>query len=116
VSVEPRLGNSTATTTWLPVSEMMIGLASQPHELDLLDAWAFEQEDIPETRQAAIRRLIALVCGKGKSECAGKENRNEYVPEDEARAKVYPFWPVRRLRYALGHKGYMRSAYRSICA
>jgi hypothetical protein len=37
----------------------------QPHELDLLDAWMIEQDDIPETRQDAIRRLIAMVCGKG---------------------------------------------------
>jgi len=33
----------------------------QPHELDLLDAWMVEQDDIPGNRQAAIRRLIALV-------------------------------------------------------
>ena len=38
----------------------------QPHELALLDAWMVEQDDIPETRQDAIRRLIALVCGKMK--------------------------------------------------
>jgi len=38
----------------------------QPHELDLLDAWMVEQDDIPENRQAAIRRLIALVCEKMK--------------------------------------------------
>jgi hypothetical protein len=25
-----------------------------------------DQDDIPETRQAAIRRLIALLCGAGK--------------------------------------------------
>jgi hypothetical protein len=36
----------------------------QPHELDLLDGWMIEQDDMPETRQDAIRRLIALVCGK----------------------------------------------------
>jgi hypothetical protein len=35
----------------------------QPHELALLDAWTVEQDDIPETRQDAIRRLIAMVCG-----------------------------------------------------
>ena len=39
----------------------------QPHELDLLDNWMVEQDDIPENRQAAVRRLIALVCGEGKS-------------------------------------------------
>jgi hypothetical protein len=39
----------------------------QRHELDLLDGWMVEQDDIPETRQAAIRRLIALVCGKDSS-------------------------------------------------
>jgi hypothetical protein len=39
----------------------------QPHELDLLDGWMVEQDDIPETRQEAIRRLIGMVCGKGKS-------------------------------------------------
>jgi hypothetical protein len=38
----------------------------QPHELALLDAWIVEQDDIPETRQDAIRRMIAMVCGKGK--------------------------------------------------
>jgi len=38
----------------------------QPHELGLLEAWMVEQDDIPETRQDAIRRLIALVCGKTK--------------------------------------------------
>ena len=38
----------------------------QPNELDLLDTWMIGQDDIPETRQDAIRRLIALVCGKGK--------------------------------------------------
>jgi hypothetical protein len=38
----------------------------QPRELDLLDGWMIEQGDIPETRQDAIRRLIAIVCGKGK--------------------------------------------------
>jgi len=38
----------------------------QPHELDLLDAWMVEQDDMPETRQEAIRRLIALVCEKMK--------------------------------------------------
>ncbi len=38
----------------------------QPYELALLDAWTIEQDDIPETRQAAVRRLIALVCGEGK--------------------------------------------------
>jgi hypothetical protein len=37
----------------------------QPHELDLLDDWMVEQDDIPETRQEAIRRLIAMACGKG---------------------------------------------------
>jgi hypothetical protein len=26
-----------------------------------------EQPDIPETRQEAIRRMIAMVCGEGKS-------------------------------------------------
>jgi hypothetical protein len=30
----------------------------------MLDAWMVEQDDIPETRQHAIRRLIAMVCGK----------------------------------------------------
>jgi len=39
----------------------------QPNELDLLDAWMVEQDDIPETRQGAIRRLIAAVCGKGRT-------------------------------------------------
>ena len=38
----------------------------QPHELDLLDGWMIEQDDIPETRQDAIRRLIVMVCGKMK--------------------------------------------------
>jgi hypothetical protein len=38
----------------------------QPHELARLDAWMVEQDDIPETRQDAIRRLIAIVCGKMK--------------------------------------------------
>ena len=38
----------------------------QPYELALLDAWTVEQDDMPETRQDAIRRLIAIVCGKGK--------------------------------------------------
>jgi hypothetical protein len=38
----------------------------QPHELDLLDGWMVEQDDIPETRQDAIRTLIGMVCGKGK--------------------------------------------------
>jgi hypothetical protein len=36
----------------------------QPHELALLDDWMVEQDDIPENRQAAVRRLIAMVCGK----------------------------------------------------
>jgi hypothetical protein len=39
----------------------------QPHELYLLDAWIIAQADIPENRQAAVRRLIALVCGKMKA-------------------------------------------------
>jgi len=39
----------------------------QPHELALLDAWMIEQDDIPENRQAAVRRLIAMVCGEGKT-------------------------------------------------
>ena len=38
----------------------------QPRELAMLDAWMVKQDDIPENRQAAIRRLIALVCGKMK--------------------------------------------------
>jgi len=38
----------------------------QPNELDLLDAWTVEQDDIPESRQDAIRRLIGMVCGKMK--------------------------------------------------
>jgi hypothetical protein len=38
----------------------------QPHELDLLDGWMIEQDDIAETQQHAIRRLIAIVCGEGK--------------------------------------------------
>jgi hypothetical protein len=38
----------------------------QPHELALLDNWMIEQDDIPENRQAAVRRLIAMVCGKMK--------------------------------------------------
>ena len=38
----------------------------QPYELDLLDGWMIEQDDIPETRQDAIRRLIVMVCGKMK--------------------------------------------------
>ena len=38
----------------------------QPHELNLLEAWMIEQDDIPENRQAAVRRLIALVCGKAE--------------------------------------------------
>jgi hypothetical protein len=37
-----------------------------PHELAHLDAWMVEQDDIPETRQDAIRRLIALACDEGK--------------------------------------------------
>jgi hypothetical protein len=36
----------------------------QPHEIAQLDKWMVEQDDIPETRQDAIRRLIALVCGE----------------------------------------------------
>jgi hypothetical protein len=36
----------------------------QPHELAMLDNWMIEQDDIPENRQAAVRRLIALVCAK----------------------------------------------------
>jgi hypothetical protein len=39
----------------------------QPHELALLDNWMVAQDDIPENRQASIRRLIALVCGEGKA-------------------------------------------------
>ena len=39
----------------------------QPYELDLLDAWKVEQDDIPETRQDAIRGLIAMVCGEGRA-------------------------------------------------
>jgi hypothetical protein len=38
----------------------------QPHEIAQLDKWMVEQDDIPETRQDAIRRLIGIVCGKGK--------------------------------------------------
>ena len=38
----------------------------QPYELKLLDGWMVAQDDIPETRQDAIRRLIAVVCAKGK--------------------------------------------------
>jgi hypothetical protein len=38
----------------------------QPHELALLDKWMIAQDDIPATRQAAVRQLIALVCGEGK--------------------------------------------------
>jgi len=38
----------------------------QPNDLALLDAWMVEQDDIPETRQAAVRRLIGMVCGKVK--------------------------------------------------
>jgi hypothetical protein len=39
----------------------------QPHELAMLEGWMIEQDDIPENRQAAIRRLIAIVCGEGKT-------------------------------------------------
>jgi hypothetical protein len=35
----------------------------QPHEIAQLDKWMVEQDDIPETRQEAIRRLIAMMCG-----------------------------------------------------
>jgi hypothetical protein len=38
----------------------------QPYELALLDNWMVAQDDIPETRQAAVRRLISMVCGEGK--------------------------------------------------
>jgi hypothetical protein len=38
----------------------------QPHELALLNNWMVEQDDSPENRQAAVRRLIAIVCGEGK--------------------------------------------------
>jgi hypothetical protein len=38
----------------------------QPDEIERLDAWRIAQDDVPETRQEAIRRLIAMVCGKGK--------------------------------------------------
>jgi hypothetical protein len=38
----------------------------QPHEIAQLDKWMVEQEDIPETRQEAIRRLIALAPRTGK--------------------------------------------------
>jgi hypothetical protein len=38
----------------------------QPHELGLLDNWMVAQDDIPENRQAAVRRLIAMVCGKAE--------------------------------------------------
>jgi len=38
----------------------------QPNELHLLDGMV-EQGDIAETRQGAIRRLIAVVCGKGRT-------------------------------------------------
>jgi hypothetical protein len=34
----------------------------QPHELAMLDNWMIEQHDIPENRQAAVRRMIAMVC------------------------------------------------------
>jgi hypothetical protein len=46
------------------VSPVVVRL--QPNELDLLDGWMVGQDDIPGTRQDAIRRLIALVCGKMK--------------------------------------------------
>jgi hypothetical protein len=36
----------------------------QPHELAMLDNWMVEQDDMPENRQAAVRRLIAMVCGR----------------------------------------------------
>jgi hypothetical protein len=38
----------------------------QPHELALLDAWMVKQGKIPRNRQAAVRRLIAMVCGEGR--------------------------------------------------
>jgi hypothetical protein len=49
-----------------PAPGESVVLRLQPYELDLLDGWMIEQDDIPETRQDAIRRLIALVCGKMK--------------------------------------------------
>jgi hypothetical protein len=39
----------------------------QPHEMAQLDKWMVDQDDIPETRQHAIRRLIAVVCEKEKA-------------------------------------------------
>jgi len=39
----------------------------QPYELDLLNGWMVEQDEIPEMGQDAIRSLIAMVCGEGKS-------------------------------------------------
>ena len=36
----------------------------QPHELAMLDNWMVALDDIPENRQAAVRRLIRIACGK----------------------------------------------------
>ena len=49
-------------------SSTKVGLGGEAaaYELALLDDWMAEQDDIPENRQAAIRRLIAMVCGKAE--------------------------------------------------
>jgi hypothetical protein len=39
----------------------------QPDQLAQLDRWRLIQEDIPRSHPDAIRRLIDMVCGKGKS-------------------------------------------------
>ena len=47
-----------------PAPDFGLVVRLQPHELAMLDNWMIEQDDIPENRQAAVRRLIALVCGR----------------------------------------------------
>jgi hypothetical protein len=45
----------------------------QPHD----DNGMVEQDDIPENCQAAVRRLIAIVCGQGKAKWASTPKNRE---------------------------------------
>jgi hypothetical protein len=66
ITKKPRLTTKGKPRKRNPAPGAPVVVRLQPHELDLLDGLMIEQDEIPETRPEAIRRLIAITCGKMK--------------------------------------------------
>jgi hypothetical protein len=70
LGIRPIVSRDPSHASAIPRRESPWSCGCNPMKLDLLDAWMVAQDDIRETRQDAIRRLIAMVCENGKPRSA----------------------------------------------